>query len=146
MRLSHIGVAIGLLALSAAVLSPWAIAALSPPAPTIEESVVDLASRIKDAAAAKIAGREYVSEANSEPSTVVRYYFPTVIGIAMLAVALGAIALIRETPKLPGAMAMGIGFTAVIVQWSVFVALLVLGLVVLFKVLDTFDVGLSLFD
>lgn len=148
MKLSSIGIIVALFALTAALLSPWVIAALSPPAPPIEKEIIDFASKLKDAAIAKAKGVEYVPASNSEPNTplLVEYYFPGVISLAMLGVCIGVIALVHEPKKLPGSLAVGFGLTAAIAQWSLFIAFMIIGLIFITKVLDIFGADLSLFD
>ncbi|MEM9604632.1 MAG: hypothetical protein AAGA11_17340 [Pseudomonadota bacterium] len=146
MRLSHVGLVIGILALTAAVMSPWAITAISPPSPTLEESVADFAAKLTEAAKAKVTGETYVPAPTPEPSPIVGLYMPAVIALGMVAFALGVVAMLRESDRFPGALAAGIGVTAVVAQWSIFIALVVIGLLLLMKVLDKVDVITGLFD
>ena len=119
--IASIGLIIGLIALTAAFLSPNIAEMIDPPKQQVEEVAVDLASRIIDAAKAKATGEDYEPKGILQPRPS-RFIYPTVIGLSMLAVALGIISLIRseDNTLAGGAIALGIG--AAVVQWSMMIA------------------------
>lgn len=129
--LAGIGLVIGLVALAAAFLSPNIAEAIDPPSPPIEEVAVDLASKLIDAAKAKAAGQRYQPAAATQelPS---RFIYPVVVGLGMLAAALGVAALIRSEDRTMAGGAIALGVGAAFVQWSMMIvgALLVVFLVV----------------
>lgn len=55
--LGLVGVIVGFIALAAAFMSPWIQDAIDPPPKPIEEVAIDLASRLANAAKAKLRGK-----------------------------------------------------------------------------------------
>jgi len=112
-----IGLIIGLAALAAAFLSPNIAQAIDPPTPPVEEVVVDLASRVIDAAKAKAMGEEYQSAA-VVPELPSRFIYPAVVGLGILAAALGVAALFRSEDRTMAGGAIALGVGAAVVQWA----------------------------
>lgn len=125
-RVGIAGVIVGLLALAAAFLSPWIVDMLTPPKP-VETEVVDLATRLKDAAVAKLKGVAYQPPPPPPPKDAGDYVPPTVIGLGLLGLGLGVVSLIRNERRTVGICAIGLGLGAAVVQWS----LLIVGLIVM---------------
>ena len=119
--LGGIGIILGLIAITAAFLSPWIQDAIDPPAKPVEEVAVDIASRLAHAAKSKIKGEEYTPtyQVSEKPS---RFLFPTVIFAGMVAAGFGVAGSLRSEDKFisGGAIALGVG--AAIVQWSLLIA------------------------
>ena len=132
-----IGIAAGFLALTSAFLSPWIQDAIDPPAKPIEETAVEFAGRLADAAKAKIKGEEYVPTTAAEPVPS-RFLVPGVIGLGMLAAGLGILSLIRSEPRLIGGGAIALGVSAAVVQWSIMIAGAILLLVLVVSVMSLF--------
>ena len=112
-----IGLIIGLVALAAAFLSPNIAQAIDPPTPPVEEVVVDLAARVIDAAKAKATGEEY-RPAAVVPEIPSRFIYPAVVGLGILAAALGVAALFRSEDRTMAGGAIALGVGAVVVQWA----------------------------
>jgi hypothetical protein len=112
-----IGLIIGLVALTAAFLSPQIAEAINPPTPPLEQVAVDLASRIVEAAKAKATGQEYqpAAVARELPS---RFIYPAVVGLGMFAAAFGIAAFIRSEDRTMAGGAIALGVGAAVVQWS----------------------------
>lgn len=124
-RVGIAGVIIGLLALAAAFLSPWIVDLLTPSKP-VEVEAVDLATRLKDAAVAKLKGVAY-QPPPPPPKDARDYVPPTIIGLGMLGLGLGVVSLIHNERRTVGICAIGLGLGAAVVQWS----LLIVGLIVM---------------
>lgn len=112
-----IGLIVGLVALTAAFLSPQIAEAIDPPTPPLEEVAVDFASRIIDAAKAKATGEEY-QPAAAAPQSPSRFIYPAVVGLGMLAAALGIAAFMRSEDRTMAGGAIALGIGAAVVQWS----------------------------
>jgi hypothetical protein len=116
-----VGIIAGFLALAAAFLSPWIRDAIDPPAKPIEQTAVDFAGRLAEAAKAKLKGEAYVPAIATEPLPS-RFLFPGVIGLGMVAAGLGIASLIKSEPRIVGGGAIALGVGAAVVQWSILVA------------------------
>ena len=142
MNISRIGitaVVVGVVAIAAAFLSPWIIRTISPPKP-LEVEVVDFATRVKNAAVAKVKGQAYESPAR--PRTAGHYVAPAVIGLGLLGMSLGVVSLLRDERKLPGGIAVGLGLGAAVVQWSIIISSIILFLILAAIVLKAFHIDL----
>jgi hypothetical protein len=114
------GCIISFMALVAALLFPQIVEAIDPSAVPIEESAVDFALKLKDVAAAKMKGEEHQSEPQEKnPSS---YLFTAVIGFGIVGAGFGLGSLIRGEKKSISGVAMTLGITAAIVQWSLLIA------------------------
>ena len=100
--LGVIGILVGFLALAGAFLSPWIQDAIDPPAKPLEETAVDFAERLTEAAAARIKGEVYEPDVTMVEAKPSRFLFPGIIGLGMVAVGLGPGSLLRSEPKLVG--------------------------------------------
>ena len=130
--LGILGCIIGFLALAAAFLSPRIAGAIDPPAPPVEETLVDFATKLKDAAEAKMKGEEYQAVPDEEkPSAIL---FPAIIGVGMVGSGLGVGSLIRRERTVVAGAAICIGITAAIVQWSILFAAVIVFCLLLFSV------------
>lgn len=133
--ISGIGAFLGLIALTAAFLSPQIAKAIDPPSKPLEQIVVDSASRIVDAAKAKAAGQEYTRNTpiQKRPS---RFIYPIVICLGMFAAGLGITGLLRSEDRTlaSGAVALGIG--AAVVQFSLMILGAILILFLIFAVIS----------
>jgi hypothetical protein len=128
--LAAIGSIIGFIALVFAFLSPWIADAIDPPDKPVEESVVDFATKLKNAAAAKMKGEEYEGELDEKvPSD---YLPPVVIAFGMIGVGFGLGSFFAGEKKSFAGCAVTLGVSAAVVQWSIVLvaALLIIFLVV----------------
>ena len=114
-----IGSIIGFLALIFAFLSPWIAEAIDPPPKPVEESVVDFATKLKDAAVAKMKGEEYKGEVTEKvPSN---YLPPAVIAFGMIGAGFGVGSIFAGEKKSFSGCAITLGVSAVVVQWSIMI-------------------------
>ena len=139
--LGVIGVIVGFVALSCAFLSPWIQEAIDPPKKTLEESTVDFAGRLAEAAKAKVKGEEYVA-ANTEQPKPSRFIFPTVIGMGLVGAGLGIGSMLKSEQRMIGGGAIALGIGAVVVQWSIIIASAIFFLVLVLAVMALFGGGL----
>jgi len=139
-KIGLVGIIIGILATSAAFLSPWITRAISPPKP-IEQSAVEFASRLKDAALAKAKGEEYrpIREDKKDLGEMVPI---GVIGLGMIGMTLGVVSLVKRERKLVGGLAIGFGITSAIVQWSLLIAGTLILLILVAIVLNALDIDI----
>ncbi len=121
----------GLIALTAAFLSPSIASVIDPPPRPAEEATIDFATKLYEAAKAKAENRDYVSSAPAQPAPS-RFLFPVIISLGMIAAAMGLIGLLRDENRLfsGGAIALGVG--AATVQFSLLLLALIFFLLVLF--------------
>ena len=134
-----IGTTIGCMAVVAAVLPTWVLPVIVPP-PPLDRVVVETAHKIKDRVVAKAKGVEY-----QEPTRSVSWYQV----FAVVAVSLGVIALIlaaisfvvREPWRYAGA-AGALGAGAIIFQFSLLVAGALIGILIIFVILNYFGISL----
>ena len=135
------GVAIGMLALAMAFLPPWIADAIAPPQP-VEVEVVDFASRLKDAAVAKIKGEQYTPL--KERKKDLGDYVPSgIIALGMLGVCLGVTSTIRGERKVYGMTAIGLGVGAAVVQWSIIICSILIFAILVAVVLNMLGIELS---
>jgi len=134
------GCIISFMALVFAFFSPQIAEAIDPPAKSVEESAVHFAQKLKEVAAAKMKGEEYHSEPQEKnPSG---YLFSAVIGFGMVGTGFGLGSLIRGERKSISGVAMTLGITAAIVQWSLFIAGVLIFLILVLIVLAALGVDL----
>ncbi len=138
--LAVVGAIIGMLALGAAFMSPWIASAIDPPPKPAEEVLVDMASKLKAAAEAKMSGETY--QASTPDKLPSAYLPPIVIGAGMLAAAFGVGSIMSGEPKVYGACAFGLGVSAAIVQWSIIIATLAIAAIIIGAILVAFGVDL----
>jgi hypothetical protein len=131
------GLIIGLLALGGAVLSPWAAAAIDPPAKPIDEVATDMAVRIKDRMAAKAKGQAYQAPENrTEPSRPSDWYFFGVVAAGLLAVAIGVIGLATQSHRAMNATTVTIGAAAIVFQYALLLAVLLILILLVVGILN----------
>jgi hypothetical protein len=133
-KIALIGIVVGFLALASAFLSPWIQEAIDPPPKPIEETAVSFAGRLAAAAKAKIKGEEYVPITVEEPKPS-RFLVPTVIGFGMLSVGLGIVSLLKSESRGLGAGAIALGISAVVAQWGILLASVIVFILIVFLVL-----------
>lgn len=137
------GCIISFIALVAAFLSPQIAEAIDPPAKPIEESVVDFALKLKNAAEAKMKGEAYQAEPiEKNPSS---YLFTAVIGFGMIGTGFGLGSLIRGENKNISRGAISLGIIAAVVQWSLLIAGVIIFLLLVAIVLGKIGIDLSSF-
>ena len=139
-RIGIIGIVLGIVCMSAAFLSPWISNAISPPKPA-EEQILDFATRLKDAAAAKVKGEEYVPRHPREKD-MADWIAPGVIGLSMVAMSLGIISIVKEEKKLVGGTAVCLGMSAAVVQWSIIIAIVIIVILVILYVIHAMGIEL----
>lgn len=139
--LGVIGILVGFLALAGAFLSPWIQDAIDPPAKPLEETAVDFAERLTEAAAARIKGEVYEPDVATVEAKPSRFLFPAIIGLGMVAVGLGLGSLLRSEPKLVGQGAIALGVSAAVVQWSLLIAGALIFILLVWVVLSSLGVG-----
>ena len=143
-RITTLGIAglvVALLALVAAVMSPWATDALEPEAKPIDEVAVDVAGRIKDRLVAKAKGQEYVAPAEPRRANWSRWYSGTVVGAGALAVCVGVIGLVARHDTRLNAATVAVGASAIIFQYVLLIAALLLLILLVGLILSAVGVG-----
>jgi hypothetical protein len=117
------GLAIGFIALFAAVMSPWILDTISPPTKTIDEVAVDVAVNIKDRLVAKAKGQEFVAKAKDSKTPSIRRWYPHVtIGIGLLGMCLGIVGFTRHESTRMSASAVTVGLAAIVFQYFLLLA------------------------
>ena len=126
--LAIIGSIVGFVALSAAFLSPWIAEAIDPPPPqSLQESLLAIATKLTEAAEAKVSGEERQGEAKP-PS----YYLPpAVIGCGMIGAGFGVGAFFAGEKKRLASCAVALGVSAAIVQWSIVIVVVLIAVLVI---------------
>jgi len=134
------GCVIAFIALVSAFLSPQIAEAIDPPTKPIEESAVDFALKLKEAAKAKMKGEEYKSEARKKkPSD---HLVAGIIGLGMVGTGFGLGSLIRGESRNIAGGAMAIGICAAIVQWSILFAGAIIFILIVATVLNYLGIDL----
>jgi hypothetical protein len=129
--LGFAGLIAAMVALTAAALSPWAMAALDPPRKSVDEVALDVAGRIKDRIAARAKGQPYVAPAEPARSSRASRYMAAVIGAGALAVCVGVFGLACGHDTRLNASTVAVGASAIVFQYAlVFAALLLFILLV----------------
>ena len=133
-RVAVAGLVIGLLALAAAALLPWAVGALQPERKPIDQVAVEVAGRIKDRLAAKAKGREYVAPAEARGADWSKWYPAGVVAAGVLAICIGVVGLVAHHDFRLNSATIAVGASAVVFQYALMVAaalllLLLVGLV-----------------
>ena len=120
------GLAIALLALAGAALSPWAVDALEPEARPIDEVAVEVAGRIKDRLAARAKRQEYIPPQEPKRTQWSKWYSGGVVGAGVIAVAIGVIGLVAGHDLRLNAAAIAVGASAIVFQYALMIAAAVL--------------------
>lgn len=142
---SSAGLAFAFLALVAAVMSPWVLDTLAPPAKPIDERAVDVAMRIKDRLVAKAKGEEFVAEpTEKEASDPGKWYPPTTIGIGLIGVCLGIIGFTRHESPRASASAVAVGLAAIIFQYFLLLAAAIVFILLVGIILSALGIDLPI--
>ena len=140
-RVGIAGLAIALVALAAAALSPWAVDALEPERKPADQVAVEVAWRIKDRLAAKAAGRDYVAPAGPRRTDWSRWYTGGVIGAGVIAICIGVIGLVVHHDGRLNAATVAVGASAIVFQYALMIAAAVLLILLVAVVLSAIGGG-----
>jgi hypothetical protein len=140
-KVGIVGTILGLIAMTAAFLSPWIMETISPSKP-LEEEVVNFAAKLADAAVAKAKGEKYTPQ-NPPQQDLGSYVPPTVIGLGMTSMILGFVSVIKGEKKVIGGSAIGLGISAAVVQWSIILAAALIFVILVAAVLNAFGIDLD---
>ena len=121
-RIGVAGLVVGLLALAAAALSPWAVAALEPEKKPIDQVAVEVAGRIKDRLAAKAQGQEYVAPAEPRGVDWSKWYTGVVVAAGVLAICVGVVGLVAHHDGRLNSATVAVGASAVVFQHALMIA------------------------
>jgi hypothetical protein len=120
------GLTIALLALAAAVMAPWVIAAVDPPPKPIDEIAVDIAGKIKNRIAAKAQGKTYATPAPPARSDWYRWYSGGIVAAGVAAIAIGLVGLVARHDGRLNAASVVVGASAILFQYALMLALLLI--------------------
>lgn len=134
-RVGILGLALGLVSLAAAALTPWIIDLLEPEEPPSDEVVVDIAIRLKERMTAKLKGEEFVPAPPSEGSNLVKAYSGGVVVGGLIAIGIGVAGLVLQHDRRLNTAAIAVGGSAIVFQYvlllaAVIIAVLLIGLIV----------------
>ena len=119
--LGWIGLCVAFLALGSAVLSPWIIETLDPPKP-IEEVAVDKAVEIKNRLKAKLSGKQYQPEKDSESPRHSRWVFPSVIALGVISIGFGLVGFVRRDDLRVSGTTTALGISAILFLYFLIIA------------------------
>ena len=132
-----VGLALALIALAAAVLSPWAIDAIDPQSKPIDEVAADVVGRFQDRLIAKAKGEEYVAPAEPQDTNWCKWYSAGVVGVGLLAVCIGVIGLVCHHDGRLNSATIAVGASAIVFQYALMIAAAVLLILLVGLVLST---------
>ncbi len=143
--LGGIGLAIALLALIAAGMSPWVIEAIEPERKPADEVAVDFAIKIKDRLVAKAKGHEYVPPVEQQSGiNIAKWYPPGTIALGLCGVCLGVGGFCRnEDVRIAGA-SVTVGLAAIIFQYYLLLAAAIIFLVLVGIILSVLGIVLPI--
>ena len=142
-RVGIAGLAVAMIALLAAFLSPWIVGLLDPNPKPIEDIASDVALNIKARVTAKLKGEEYVSTRGSQSAGSWSKIYPAiVVGAAGLAVCLGVVGLVRKEDRRLNFATIGVGASAIIFQYFILIAATLLFILLIAVILSAFGVDL----
>lgn len=98
----------------------------------------EIAAEIKQSAARVLAG-EAAQERSAPPLEYSRYITICALVLAGCSVVSGAIGLYRNEPHRLSYLAIGVGFSAVVIQYVFWLAILICGVALLISILDNLD-------
>ena len=137
------GLAIGFIALVAAVMSPWILDSISPPTKTIDEVAVDVAVNIKDRLVAKAKGQEFVAKAKDDKTPSLRRWYPPItIGIGLLGMCLGIVGFTRHENTRVSASAVTVGLAAIVFQYFLLLAAAIILILLIGVILNALGIDL----
>ena len=118
-----IGLAFALLALVAAIMSPWIIDAIEPDQKPIDEAAVDVATKIKDRLIAKAKGQEYIPPVETETGFDIAKWYPAgTIALGLCGICLGVGGFCRhEDVRITGS-SVAVGLAAIVFQYFLLLA------------------------
>ena len=117
------GLAISLVALVAAVLSPWILDTIEPQSKPIDEVAVDVAVKIKDRLIAKAKGEEYVPPPTEKPRFKLSKWYPAgTISLGLCAMCCGIIGFARHEDARVNGSAVTVGLAAILFQYFLLIA------------------------
>lgn len=125
-RIGIVGLAISLVALGGAALSPWVLKIVQPEPVALDEVAVDATLRIRDRIAARIRGEEFVSPPKQNPTHWSDWYPMVVIATGVIAIAIGVVEFVRGGHIRLNASTVAVGLSAIILQYFLLLAALVL--------------------
>lgn len=134
-----VGTILGCLAIAVAVLPTWVLPLVVPP-PTIDRVVVDTAHKIKDRVIAKAKGVEY-----QETKRAANWYqvlAVVAVSLGVLALILAAVSFVTREPRRVAGAAAALGAGAIVFQFSLLVAGALIGLLLIFVVLNYLGISL----
>ena len=134
-RIGIAGLVIALLALAAAVLSPYVIDALEPEKKPIDQVAVEIAERIKDRLAAKAKGQAYAAPEEPKAVNWSKWYTASVIAAGVLALAIGVVGLVARHDARLNAATISVAVSAILFQYALMLAtalllILLIGLII----------------
>ena len=136
------GLAVALVALVAAVISPWVLDALQPEAKPIDEVAVDFAVRIKERLAAKIKGKEFIPPPEEKRFNWDKWYPAGTVTCGVIAICLGVVGFVRhEDIRLNGAT-VTVGLSAILFQYFLMLASILILILLIGFVLSALGINL----
>ncbi len=117
------GLAVALVALVAAVLSPWILDAIEPQSKPIDEVAVDAAVKLKDRLVAKAKGEEYVPPPPEKTTFDLSKWYPAgTISLGLCAMCFGIIGFVRHEDVRVNGSAVTVGLAAILFQYFLLIA------------------------
>lgn len=138
------GLAIALVALVGAVLSPWIVGALEPKAKSIDEVAVDIAVRFKDRLAAKVKGKEFVPPPEPKGFEWSKWYPAGTVSLGALAMCVGVVGFVRREDGRLSAATITVGLAAIVFQFFLLLAAALLLLLLVAIVLSALGIHLPM--
>ena len=139
-RIAIVGLVLGLIALAAAALSPWAVELLEPAARPVDEVAVDVAGRIRDRVKAKMRGEQYVAPPAKPAGFQWSKWYPAMVVAAGIGAAcIGIVGFARERDARLNGTTIAVGGAAVAFQYMILLAGALLLLLLVGLVLSFFD-------
>ena len=134
-----VGTALGCLAIIAAVLPTWVLPIFVPP-PPVDRVVVETAQKIKDRVIAKAKGVEY-----RESKRALDWYqilAAVAVTLGVLALVLAAVSFVVHEPWRYAGAAGTLGVGAIVFQFSLLIAGALLGILLVFVILNYLGISL----
>lgn len=122
----------------AAVVGHFFAGPLDPP-PPIEVSIAQKAVDIRDATVAALKGEEYEARSNVQPRTLDDYLTFTLMAVALCAILLAVIGVVRRESLRANIAGAGLGGLAITFQVATVLFFALLGTIILVAVIDQLD-------